>query len=86
MSFISEADRQYAEGYGQDHPEQAWVLSDRDVWYRNPYYNGPAVPHPDDREAPMSFREAVEESKELAKALGCSVKVVRGVDGGWVCV
>jgi hypothetical protein len=48
MSFIAQADRQYAEGYGQDHRQQAWVLSDRDVWYANPYYIGPAVPHPED--------------------------------------
>lgn len=25
-----------------------WLLSDRDVWYKNPYYNGPEVPHPED--------------------------------------
>jgi hypothetical protein len=24
-----------------------WILSDRDVWYRNPYYKGPAQPHPE---------------------------------------
>ncbi len=24
-----------------------WILSDRDVWYANPAYTGPPVPHPD---------------------------------------
>lgn len=29
-------------------PEQAWILTDRDVWHKNPYYTGPAEPHPED--------------------------------------
>jgi hypothetical protein len=48
MSAIQEADRQYAHESGRDRPQQAWILSDRDVWYANPFYTGPAVPHPDD--------------------------------------
>ena len=27
--------------------ESAWLLSDRDVWYANPYYVGPPQPHPE---------------------------------------
>jgi hypothetical protein len=26
--------------------DQAWLLSDRDVWYANPSYEGLPVPHP----------------------------------------
>lgn len=26
---------------GQDHPDQEWILSNYDTWYRNPYYEGP---------------------------------------------
>jgi len=44
----AEADREYAENVGRDNPKRAWILSDRDVWYRNPFYSGPPVPHPED--------------------------------------
>lgn len=44
---MAEADRSTASHIGYKHPERAWILSDRDVWYRNPFYKGPAVPHPD---------------------------------------
>ena len=43
----SEIDRHCAYALGQSRPESAWVLSDRDAWYRNPYYTGPEVPHPE---------------------------------------
>ena len=47
MSHIAEADRQYAYAIGEQNPDWAWVLSDRDVWYPNPHYSGPPVPHPE---------------------------------------
>lgn len=48
LATEAEADREYARNIGAQRPEQAWILSDRDVWYRNPAYQGPAVPHPED--------------------------------------
>lgn len=39
--------RDEARDLGSRRPEQAWVLTDRDVWMKNPYYRGPAVPHPE---------------------------------------
>lgn len=45
---VSEADRQFAYGLGEDRPHAAWILSDRDVWYKNPFYKGPEQPHPED--------------------------------------
>ena len=33
---------------GSEDRDRAWILSDRDVWYANPYYNGPKVRHPED--------------------------------------
>lgn len=45
---IAEADAEWARNVGAERPEQAWILSDRDVWYRNPAYAGPAVRHPED--------------------------------------
>ncbi len=50
MSLMQEADAQYAHEKGRDSRQSAWILSDRDVWYRNPFYQGPAVPHPEDYE------------------------------------
>jgi hypothetical protein len=41
-------DREGARERGAGSPELAWILSDRDVWYPNPFYCGPAQPHPDD--------------------------------------
>jgi hypothetical protein len=32
------------------HPDDAWILSDRDVWYAICHYVGPPVPHPEDRD------------------------------------
>ena len=46
----SEADREYVRNFGADNPNRAWILSDRDVWYANPFYAGPAIPHPDEQE------------------------------------
>lgn len=48
LATIAEADAEWARNVGADRPEQAWILSDRDVWYRNPAYSGPPEPHPED--------------------------------------
>jgi len=37
---------------GAARPDQAWLLHDRDVWVKNPCYQGPAVPHPEDEPRP----------------------------------
>ena len=36
---------------------RAWILSDRDVWYRNPYYTGPPQRHPEDYDYPEEEEE-----------------------------
>lgn len=33
--------------WGVHYPERAWLLSDYDVWVKNPSYHGPEVPHPE---------------------------------------
>lgn len=43
-----ELDREEARILGAQSPHRAWIATDRDVWHRNPYYNGPDVPHPED--------------------------------------
>ena len=49
LATPTEACREYARNVGSEHPERPWILTDRDTWERNPFYDGPAVPHPDDR-------------------------------------
>jgi|6_EtaG_2_1085325.scaffolds.fasta_scaffold07672_3 hypothetical protein len=41
-------DRADARQRGSENINQAWVLTDRDVWHKNPFYTGRAVPHPED--------------------------------------
>lgn len=48
VSSIAEWDSYEAGLAGEQNPDQAWILSDRDVWYPNRYYTGPAQPHPED--------------------------------------
>lgn len=36
----AEADLEYVRNVGAEDTERCWILSDRDVWYRNPYYRG----------------------------------------------
>jgi hypothetical protein len=48
VNYIQQADAQWAHEVGRDRPEHAWILSDRDVWYPNPFYKGPPMPHPED--------------------------------------
>jgi hypothetical protein len=47
-STEGDSDREYARQMGLERPDQAWILSDRDVWYPNPAYQGSPVPHPED--------------------------------------
>lgn len=45
---MGERDRFEAQALGAENTERCWILSDRDVWYRNPSYRGPAMPHPEE--------------------------------------
>jgi len=47
-STDSEWDAAEANELGAANPANAWVCTDRDVWHKNPFYTGPAVPHPED--------------------------------------
>jgi hypothetical protein len=49
-STETEWDSAEASELGSLHPECAWICTNRDVWHQNPYYHGPAVPHPEDHE------------------------------------
>ena len=43
----ADAAREYARNVGRENPDQAWILTDYDVFMPNPFYSGPAVPHPE---------------------------------------
>lgn len=47
---IVESEHEYIYHVGSHNEDQCWILSDRDVWYRNPFYTGPEVEHPEYRE------------------------------------
>ena len=34
--------------FNNNNTTSAWILSDRDCWYPNPFYQGPPQPHPED--------------------------------------
>lgn len=48
VSSEAEVDAYEANLAGYERKDQAWILSDRDVWYANPYYKGPPQRHPED--------------------------------------
>ena len=43
-------DRLDAQQRSEENPDKEYVLTDRDVWHRNPFYTGAPGPHPDDYE------------------------------------
>lgn len=44
----ADMDRHEADMHGQYNTDQEWILSDRDVWYRNPSFVGTPGRHPED--------------------------------------
>jgi len=42
------AHAEYIFNAGMDNPDQEWILSPWDSWGRNPFYKGPATPHPEE--------------------------------------
>lgn len=57
MSFEQESVREYARNHGHMNPEQAWILSPLDSWEKNPWYHGPAVPHPESSDSDEGYDE-----------------------------
>lgn len=43
----SAARNEYACNAGEDDPDRAWILTPWDTWESNPFYHGPAAPHPE---------------------------------------
>ncbi len=40
--------REYARNVGRENPNRAWINTPQDSWERNPFYCGPAAPHPEE--------------------------------------
>jgi len=55
--YMSAAVRQWAGVYGEDRPDDRWVLSPFDTWENNPHWNGtdPYQPHPEDEYAQEEY-------------------------------
>lgn len=68
--YSSDAEWDYAGArqIGSFHPERAWISSDRDVWYANPFYTGLPVPHPEDDAACEAFHADPEAWRAAEKA------------------
>ena len=49
-STDAEWDRAEAYERGSYKPDCQWVLTDRDVWHKNPHYSGPDQRHPEDED------------------------------------
>lgn len=50
IATYSEAMAEFAANIGGDagYADRQWILTDYDVWVRNPHYNGPEQRHPED--------------------------------------
>ncbi len=55
---IIEEEREYVLRVGRRRPEADWVLSDRDVWYPNPFFQGVRGPDPESHEAMYGEEDA----------------------------
>jgi hypothetical protein len=42
-------------GYDDRNIDKAWLLHDRDVWVKNPFYVGAPQPHPEDEQFDEEF-------------------------------
>ena len=82
-STQSEWDRADALQRGEERPDQAWVLTDRDVWHANPFYKGPPQPHPESWENPegRDLRDALLEAYQLGQMTGDTYGVWRDGNG-----
>lgn len=50
LATEDDAEREYTWNVGRERSDSEWILSDRDVWYRNPFYTGPKGRHPEDND------------------------------------
>lgn len=62
-SVQAEGHKDWIQSFGEMHPEREWILSDWDVWERNPFFMGKRTNgHPEDDYRPKTCLEAFNES------------------------
>ena len=85
LATMSDAVQEYTFAVGADNRQSAWILSQYDTWTRNPFYRGPAVPHPEEYEFEddnfpvtgwfVSYSEAAKYARAQAAADQATYKV-----------
>jgi hypothetical protein len=69
LATPSDAVREYVRYVGSTRQDSAWIFSQYDTWELNPYYSGPAQPHPehdnDMYETPSMEEEIVEHQERI---------------------
>lgn len=73
-STETELDNDEAYELGRLRPDQAWVLTDRDVWHKNPFYKGRPVPHPEDYQFDQDI---IEEGQQVAAYADAQAQATR---------
>ena len=64
-----EAHNEMVQQFGQEKLDSQWILTDYDVWAKNPYYVGPDQPHPElDHPEPVMTKNVL----HFGKARGLS--------------
>lgn len=48
LASYDDAMREYADNVGRECADREWILTNYDVWMKNPYYIGPPGRHPED--------------------------------------
>jgi hypothetical protein len=48
LATPADAMREFALNTGHDVPDREWILTDFDVWVKNPFYKGKPGPHPEE--------------------------------------
>ncbi len=82
LPTAEELDRREAFELGDENHAVAWVCTDRDAWHANPFYTGPAVPHPelieDDAEMGAINIDTLIQMLQVQKAKGAKIVKLDG--------
>lgn len=72
----SEWDRAEASERGYNEPDSEWILTNRDVWHKNPYFTGtPSGRHPEDDQEWQEENNAEEEDPLLGALERMGIRV-----------
>lgn len=72
----TEAAKEYARNVGCEYPDRAWILTNYDTWERNPFYSGPAVPHPESEDVDLNGTPPPWTPEPGAELLGFNLRQV----------